>query len=280
MTNVAHARPLVITGLYVPGNRPERFTKAIASGADLVILDLEDSVPNSDKVQARRNVVQWLHDRGAPGIAGSAGPIIQVRVNDGDDDDLQALAPFSERFTLRLPKTENTAQLDAVARFSHVTALIETALGLERAFEMAEHPVTTEIALGDSDLASDLGSASPQVLDYARIRLVVAARAAALPAPMISAWPGIKDQTGLLSDTRRGASLGLVGRVAIHPLQLPVIRSAFLPDPAEVTWANEVTEALKMGGVTTLRSGAMVDAAMAGQAERILRLLDATHESK
>lgn len=269
----------VITGLYVPGNRPERFVKAVDSGADLVIFDLEDSVPPAEKAQARHNVVEWLRHRAALGIGEKSGPRIQVRVNDGSDDDLAALAPLAEYFMLRLPKTENTAQLEAMAGFVRVTALIETALGLERAFELAEHPVVAGLALGDSDLASDLGSSSVQVLDYARIRLVVAARAAGLPAPMVSAWPAIRDQAGLLDDTRRGGALGLVGRVAIHPSQLGVIRSAFLPDATEVAWAYEVIEALTAGGVTILRSGAMVDTAMRGRAERIIRLLRATQES-
>lgn len=275
MSARANPRPLVITGLYVPGNRPERFEKAVSSGADLVIFDLEDSVPIADKAEARRNVVKWLLDRGGPDAA-VASQRIQVRVTAGSDDDLAALAPVADLFALRLPKTEKTTQLDAVAHFSRVTALIETALGLERAFALAEHPVTAGLALGDSDLASDLGSSSAQVLDFARIRLVVAARAAALPAPMVSAWPGITDLPGLLSDTRRGAGLGLVGRVAIHPVQLAVIRSAFAPDPSLLSWANEVLEALTAGGVTTLKSGEMVDAAMRGRAERVLHLAAST----
>ncbi|WP_166790140.1 CoA ester lyase [Cryobacterium sp. Hh11] len=269
--------PLILTGLYVPGNRPERFAKAVASGADLVILDLEDSVPSAEKVEARLNVVEWLRTKDNDAATDRSGPRIQVRVTAGSDEDLDALLPVADRFALRLPKAENAAQLDSVAGFSQVTALIETALGIERAFALAEHPVTAGLALGDSDLASDLGASSQQVIDFARIRLVVASRAAALPPPMVSAWPGITDLDGLLSDTRRGASMGLIGRVAIHPVQLPVIRSAFLPNSADISWASEVIEALLAGGVTTLRSGAMVDAAMRGRAERILRLAEATH---
>ncbi len=278
MSAVADDQSVFIAGLYVPGNRPERFDKAVASGADLVILDLEDSVPNGDKAQARRNVVEWLLARDDSG-GESSGPRIQVRVTADCDDDLDALLPVAERFSLRLPKTESVAQLDAVAQFYQVTTLIETALGLERAFSLAEHPVTAGLALGDSDLASDLGSSSPQVLEFARIRLVVAARAAGLPAPMISAWPGITDLPGLLSDTQRGAALGLVGRVAIHPVQLAVIRTAFQPNSTDLAWANEVLMALAAGGVTTLRSGEMVDGAMRGRAQRILQLTAATRTS-
>jgi citrate lyase subunit beta/citryl-CoA lyase len=269
MTDSGAASQFILTGLYVPGNRPDRFDKAVSSGADLVILDLEDSVPNADKIEARLNIVNWLRAR--RGLRGSAspGPQIQVRVTANSDDDLEALASVADLFALRLPKVEDSSQLDAVAQFSDVTALIETALGLERAYDLAEHPVSAGLALGDSDLASDLGASSRKVIEYARIRLVVAARAGALPAPMISAWPGINDLSGLLRDTQRAAALGMVGRVAIHPTQLAVIRTAFGPSSAELEWANEVIEALRGGGVTTLRTGAMVDAAMRGRAERI-----------
>ena len=269
MTSFVEGGPLIVTGLYVPGNRPDRFEKAFSSGADLIILDLEDSVPQVDKVEARRNVVDWMRARRDQGAGASAGPQIQVRVSAGSDEDLDALASVADQFSLRLPKVEKRSQLDAVSHFTGVTALIETALGVERAFDLAEHPVTAGLALGDSDLASDLGTSSKKVIEFARIRLVIAARARGLPAPMVSAWPGIKDLSGLLRDTRRGAALGLVGRVAIHPTQLAVIRTAFEPTRAELAWANEVIDALNGGGVTTLRSGAMVDAAMLGRAERI-----------
>lgn len=264
----------IITGLYVPGNRPDRFDKAVASGAQLVIIDLEDAVPAAEKADARAAVVDWLQRQVAP-LNGQVQEI-QVRVNQGDDDDLAALRPFAEGVTVRVPKVEHAPDLDRLEGFPRVAALLESALGVEHAFEIATHPLVSSMSLGDSDLASDLGSRSPQVLDYARIRLVFAARAAGLVAPMLSAWPGIRDLDGLRADTVRGSELGMVGRVAIHPSQLPVIATAFRPSGADVRWAEEVVAALGAGGVTTLSSGDMVDAAMAGQAERIIGLATAT----
>jgi len=89
---------------------------------------------------------------------------------------------------------------------------------------------------------------------------------------MMSVWAGIRDLAGLRLDTERGRDLGLVGRVAVHPTQLPVIREAFRPEPALVEWAREVIGALANGGVSTLGNGDMVDPAMGGRAERILAL--------
>jgi citrate lyase subunit beta/citryl-CoA lyase len=267
--------PPTLTGLYVPGNRPDRFDKAVATGTQLVILDLEDAVPNAEKDNARNAVVRWI-TRHSPGD----GPQLQVRVNSGNMADLEALRPIADRFTLRLPKVEGPADLTEVSGFPSLVALIETALGVECIHEIAGHPGVGAIALGDSDLASDIGSASRHVLDYARIRLVFAARAANLPAPMLSAWPGIRDIVGLREDTVRGAALGLIGRVAIHPSQLHVIVESFRPTPTNMKWAREVAAATASGGVTTLASGEMVDGAMLLRAQRILDLERATSESQ
>lgn len=261
----------VITGLYVPGNRPDRFDKAVATGAQLVILDLEDSVPLNEKADARSAVVDWLGRR-----PGTAGTHLQVRVNAGRGSDaaadLDAIRPWADAFTVRVPKVEAASDLEGLDDFPGVVALIESALGVERAFEIATHPLVGGLALGDSDLASDVGSAARPVIDYARVRLVFASRAAGLPAPMLSAWPGIRDLEGLRGDTARGKDLGLVGRVAIHPTQLDVIAQCFRPTPEELAWATGVESAASVGGVTTLSSGDMVDAAMVGRAARILDL--------
>jgi citrate lyase subunit beta/citryl-CoA lyase len=93
---------------------------------------------------------------------------------------------------------------------------------------------------------------------------------------MMSVYPAIADLDGLRADTERGRARGFVGRTAIHPAQLPVIRAAFAPGADEVVWANDVIAAMAAGGVTTLASGEMVDPAMVGRAEAILALAAAT----
>jgi citrate lyase subunit beta/citryl-CoA lyase len=222
-----------ITGLYVPGHRSDRFERALTSGADLVILDLEDAVPVAQKAEARGAIVAALAER-AMGLRDET--LIQVRVNAGPflADDLAAIAPFLQAdgaarpVEVRLPKVEAASDVDRVIHLlddvspgsgQHiaVTAILETALGVERALEIASHPAVTRLALGESDLASDLATRHPDVIGYARTRVLFAARAAGLDAPMMSAYPDIRDQAGLRADTADGAARGWLGRVAIHP---------------------------------------------------------------
>ena len=179
-------------------------------------------------------------------------------------------------FAVRLPKVESPDDVDAalavLGREVPVAVLIETALGLEAAAAISAHSSVTSVGLGEADLASDLGSTDDAVLDWARVRLLVAARAAGKPPPMMSVFTDVRDLDGLAADTRRGRAMGFVGRTAIHPSQVPIIAAAFAPTADEVAWANEVLAVTAGGGVTTLRSGEMVDAAMRGRAEEILAL--------
>jgi citrate lyase subunit beta / citryl-CoA lyase len=266
-------RPLV-TALYVPADRPERFAKAVATGAQVVILDLEDAVAEGHKDAARRHVVGWLAS------ADEKPPVVEVRVNAGSSVDLEALSAASGEFVVRLPKVESPGHVDAalavLGREVPISVLIESARGLEAAAEIAAHLAVVAIGLGEADLASDLGSAHVSVLDWARARLLVAARAAAKPAPMMSVYTDIRDLDGLDADTRRGKEMGFVGRTAIHPSQVPVIAAAFAPTDTELSWAGEVLAATKSGGVTTLASGEMVDPAMRRRAESILELAAAS----
>lgn len=259
---------IATTALYVPGDRPDRFDKAVAAGPDIVILDLEDAVAPGAKDAALDAVASWLAARVTP------GPAIQVRVNRGADHELAALTGTRADISLRLPKVESAAELDRVAALAPgvpLTALVESALGVERAFELASHPAVVALGAGEADLAAELGTRDPAVVDHLRLRLLVAARAAGLPAPMLAAYPGIRDLDGLRADTERGRRLGWHGRSAVHPAQLAVIREVFLPREDEVAWAEAVLEALAAaGGVATLADGQMVDAAMAARARAIL----------
>ena len=260
----------IVTGLYVPGDRPDRFAKAVATQAQLVILDLEDAVADSGKDAARQHVVDWL------GSDDAKPPYLEVRVNAGVSDDLVALATVAGSFAVRLPKVDSPDDVDAalavLGRDVPISALIETARGLTAATAIAAHPGVSSVGLGEADLASDLGSADASVLDWARVQLLVAARTAGKPPPMMSVFTDIGDLDGLAADTQRGRRMGFVGRTAIHPRQVPVIAAAFNPTDDEVAWSREVVAATAAGGVTTLTSGEMVDPAMRRRAEGILAL--------
>lgn len=269
--------PIPLTGLYVPGDRPDRFDRALASGADLIVLDLEDGVAAPAKQRARDAVREWL--------AGPRARPVQVRINGVRTPeaaaDLAALRGLIGLAGIRLPKAESAADIDDVLRLGAprlpVHAVVETARGIEAVAAIAGHPGVRTIGLGEADLAADLGASGEDALDWVRGRLVVAARAAGLPAPLMSVYPNVADLEGLAASCANGRALGFRGRLAIHPRQLPVIVDAFRPTPAEVAGARAVVaamaEATSAGlGVAVLPSGAMLDAAMLPAAQRILAL--------
>ncbi len=270
-----------VTWLYVPGDRPDRFAKAATSGADVVIVDLEDAVAPPAKANARRSVARWLDT--VPAVA------VEVRLNAPDSpwwaEDLSWAAELSGRRALRLPKIENPAQVaDAVDRLgsspsagpADLVCLIESALGVERAFEIASAPGVDAIGLGEADLAGDLGLSDPDGLAWARSRIVIAARAAGLPAPAMSVYAHIADLDGLARSCRAGRASGFHGRAAVHPSQVPVIAAAFRPTAEELVAARSVLDvydaALERGaGATRTPDGRLVDAAMISRARSIVR---------
>jgi len=253
-----------VSALYVPGDRPDRFAKAVASGADLVIFDLEDAVAPEAKDRALEDVTAFLESSIPATVQ------VQVRVNSERPAEWERVAALTG-VGIRMPKAESAASLAGVlALGSPVTALVENACGLEAVGEIAASGVAG-LALGEADLVASLGTADAAVIEWARIRLVVAAAAAGLPAPMMGAFAAIRDLDGLERDCVRGAQLGFGGRSAVHPSQLPVIARVFSPSDADREWARAVRQALAGGvGVATLESGEMVDAAMAARATRIL----------
>ncbi len=262
----------VLVALYVPGDRPDRFAKALAAGADQVILDLEDAVAADRKALARDAVAEFLQREPAGRVA--------VRPNGAGtrehEADLAMLAAAAYRPALRLPKVEGPGDLDPIAgRFSgaelELTCLLESALGVEQAFAIAQHPAVSAIGLGEADLRADLGIAAEEGLDWLRVRTVVAARAAGLAPPAMAVYPRLDDPVGLLASCRRGAALGLRGRAAIHPRQIATIREAFAPTAAEIADAAAVLAALAgSAGAVRLPDGRMVDEAMAAEARRTL----------
>lgn len=136
-------------------------------------------------------------------------------------------------------------------------------------------PRVTGLSLGEADLRSDLGVSSEDGLSWVRSRIIVAARAAGLPPPAMSAYTDVVDLAGLARSCERGRVLGFAGRTAIHPRQLPVIAEAFRPTAAELASARQLIDSYEAGaaagrGVVVLPDGRMADAAMIGEAKRLL----------
>jgi citrate lyase subunit beta/citryl-CoA lyase len=268
-----------LTWLYVPGDRPERFAKALASEADVVIIDLEDAVAPAHKDAARENARALLSET-------TSKPVV-VRINDVRSAwgaaDLERLRDAASLAGVRIPKVESAEDVRAVraalgSRTLPIHCLIESARGVEAAFEIASADSSVaSIGLGEADLSSDLGVIDEEGLLWARSRIVVAARAADLPAPAMSVYTKIDDLPGLAASCRRGRALGFIGRAAIHPRQLSVIAECFMPTDMEANAARALLDAVGSAsavghGVAVLPNGQFVDRAMVEGAERVIAL--------
>lgn len=257
------------TLLFVPGDRPERFAKAAAAGADLVVVDLEDAVAPGRKDRAREDAAAWLE--------GDPSAVRAVRVNAADTGLLDAdLAALSGRdCVVMLPKAEDPAVVgDVLARLSPgscVVALVETAAGVLAAATLAAVTGVGRLAFGSFDLAAQLGVSPDDRLAMAPSRgaLVLASAAAGLAAPIDGVTGDIMDDAVLRDDLAHAVRLGFGAKLCIHPRQVPVARAVLRPSPEDVTWARKVVAAAREGGVV-LVAGRMVDKPVVDRARRIL----------
>lgn len=295
MTNNRHQ---AITLLYAPADRPERFIKALESGADAVIFDLEDAVAPSAKEQARNNLVE-LFTPAQPGspavIATQTAPTaiqtalravqVQVRINAVDspwfEKDLELMQSLPLEVGVRVPKAEFISTVALIAQKlpgRDLFLLLESAFGIENAFALASaSPRVKGISLGEADLRSQLGITGDAGLEYARSRAVYAAAAVGLEPPAMAVYASVTDLEGLAQSCQEGKKLGMFGRTAIHPRQLNTIRAAFLPSADEVAAAQEIVDRMATAtqsgaGTVVLADGTFLDAAMVARAQRILRV--------
>jgi citrate lyase subunit beta/citryl-CoA lyase len=243
--------------LFVPGDRPERFDKAIAAGAGLVIVDLEDAVAPPHKAAARDAVAGWLR----------AERPVALRVNGADtpwfDADV-ALCRHPGVVAIVLPKAEDPAVLRDVAAGAPQAALlplIETALGVAHVETLAAAPRVQRLLFGSIDLQLDLGIAGDgdELLCF-RSRLVLASRLAGIAAPVDGVSTALDDREALTADALRARRLGFGAKLCIHPKQVPVVEAAFAPTPEERAWAERVLAAAEaaQGGAVAV-DGRMVD---------------------
>lgn len=267
--------------LFVPGDSPRKMRRAAASGADALILDLEDSVAPEARPAARAAVAAFLSE-GAP-----RGPAVWVRVNALDTgitaQDVAALAGRDVAGFV-LPKCAGPDHVEALARMIPPGAGIlaiatETVRALRRLMrEDWSHPRLTALTWGGEDLAADLGATANRgdggrylgpFLLARDVTLLAAAEAGV--AAIDAVHPDFRDLAGLAAETREAASLGFAGKMAIHPAQIPVIHDALRPDAAEIAWAERVIAALEAagGGVAQL-DGHMLDRPHLRKARRIL----------
>jgi (S)-citramalyl-CoA lyase len=264
---LADARSL----LFVPGDRPERFAKAVASGADIVCIDLEDALAPAAREAARVQVVAFLATQ-APGHH------VGVRINSLDTADgardLAALKHSAPAWVM-LAKTERAAQLEVLA--AHLPdvpqmALIESATAMLAAgsIAQAQSPLAA-LMLGGADLAADLGCEFAwEPLLHARSALVMAAASrhlAAIDVPCLD----VHDNAGTQAETARVAALGFTGKAAIHPAQIVAIHAGMAPGASAVARARRIVEAAQANEAALLLDGCLVDRPLLLSAQRVLR---------
>lgn len=266
--------------LYVPGDRPERVGKALASGADAVVVDLEDAVPAARKDLARQTVLDLVADTDP-----STLERVWVRVNPAASPwgaaDLDAVAgrPLAG---LRLPRASDADQVREVAERAGLPLqlIVESAAGLTRAVDLATaHPLVAGIGLGESDLGADLRVTDDAGLDWARGQVVVAARAAGLPSPVQSVWTNVRDLEGLRASSVRGRALGFHGRSVVHPSQIATVHEVYTPTAEEVAAARAVITAARAaeerGEAAILDdSGRFIDPAVVDRAAVVTDIAD------
>lgn len=241
--------------LFVPSNRPERFAKAVASGTDAVILDLEDSVGVSQKAQSRAHLPAGAE------LAAEAGVAVYVRINAVDtkwhEEDLVAAARIGARGVI-VPKCEDpsvVAEVESRLRAAEsspdaleIVLIVETALGILAAERLARPGSRTRrICFGAYDFALDMGvrvETSGPLLTQVRAQVALAAKAAGIQ-PIDTAFADVRDPEGMRRQTGEALAMGYTGKFAIHPDQVAIVNDVLSPGAGEIDVARRVVDAFR-----------------------------------
>ena len=260
--------------LFVPANRPERFDKALASGADAVVLDLEDAVADEAKPAARQALADWLR-----AVDDATRARVVVRPNDAASphftEDLRLLSMLAPA-ALMPPKAEDPTVLSRLhdsLPAARLLPLIETALGLARCDALAAAPAVERLVFGTLDLALDLDldiSDDPSPLAEAAARLVLASRLAQRAAPVAGVTPQLDDEARLRTDLDWSRRRGFGAKLCIHPRQVATVHAGLAPDADTLDWARRVLAAESASPGAARLDGRMIDRPVVLQAQRLL----------
>jgi citrate lyase subunit beta/citryl-CoA lyase len=281
MTSDRHSSktPLAISYLFVPGNRPERFSKAVEANPDAIILDLEDAVHPDSKAAARAAI--WAWQESTPSVSCER----YIRLNSvgstlfHQDQAWLYDMRYPERCNgIFLPKVECPDALGRVVEQLlmwqpelKIIAIIETAKGLQQVESIAAIPGVARLAFGSLDFSLDINcSQIPEAFLFARHRIVLASRTADLPSPIDGVTPAIGDLAVVAKDALYARSLGFGAKLCIHPSQLVTVQRAFLPDSRQLAWADRVMRAVATGSHAVQVDGEMVDLPLIEHARRLL----------
>lgn len=258
----------ILTGrsaLFCPADHPERAVKALASSADIVILDLEDAVAPAAKGIARDELAEIL-------AAATDRPGVIVRVNDPASDtgaaDLTALATMDHNAAIMVPKLSLDTPLGQLPTGTKMIGLIETAEAVRDIHEIATLASVTRLALGAVDLSTQLGcEPTSATIDAVRAQLVLASVAAGLAPPLDSPCVNFRDPEVIEQAAGRARRDGFGGMLCIHPAQLPAVSAAYRPTERQLTWARKV---LSVGDAAASVDGEMVDRPVILRAQQII----------
>ena len=265
-----HALPL--TYLFVPGNRPDRFEKALSSQAGAVIVDLEDAVAPADKGAARTAFASWMRTSNAKRDR------ILLRINDESTPWFDADAALVRETAVRgvvLPKAESPLQIGRIAASlpdeGFVIAIVETAKSIIELDSIARATRVQRLAFGTIDYAVDLDLAEgDEGLLYPACRIALASRAAGIASPVAGVTADIGDEARLRADLRFARACGFGAKMCIHPKQVAPIHAAFVPGDDEIAWAKRVVNAADSSPGAVQVDGRMVDRPVVAKAMRIL----------
>lgn len=271
VSSIGKARSL----LFVPANRPDRFSKALVSGADAVIIDMEDAVATAAKPDARQGLAEWV--RSDPERPALLGVRVSSAFSRAGLDDLRELASVAHLFDfIVLAKTESGAEARLAAQhFGGVPLVctVESARGVSNAGAIAgAHASVAALALGGADMAADLrAEIGWEALFLARATIVNAASGAGI-AVLDMPFFNIADEADLAAEALRVRALGFTGKLAIHPAQVAILNRAFSPTEAEITKARDLLQTVAAGGDAVRIDGEMIDEAVLRSARRIVAM--------
>ena len=276
---IDHSLATAVSFLFVPASRPERIAKALASGADAVIVDLEDAVAPVDKDTARAALL-----KAAQTLSGAQRGRILVRINapgtpwfDADVQAVHALAAEGCAGVV-LPKAEDAPALallaQAVGAQGVVVPIIESVWGLHNIDAVAQAPQVLRLAFGHLDFQVDAGMAcgtDESELVPVRLAVVLASRRAQLHAPIDGVTVNTQDGAVAHADAARALRGGFGGKLCIHPTQVAEVNAAFTPTEAQWQSARQILQAadVAQGGVCVV-NGRMVDAPVIALARKTL----------
>lgn len=274
-TSTARSIVNAVSALFVPGNRPDRFDKAVASGAHTIIIDWEDAVAPEDKKAAREATTKWFgSQRPAPHSVAIRVNAVSSEEHSADAAALASLlrnAPGSTP-ALVLAKTEHPHEVEvlyaSVREHVEIVALIESAAGLAEVRAIAQSLRTRRLAFGAIDFALDTGMAlDGDVLAYARFAMAVASRTAGIASPLDAPEIEIKNVEVAHTCALEAKRFGFTGKLCIHPAQVDPVHRAFAPSLEDIEWARTV---IGSGGGAAQVDGKMVDRPIIERARQIL----------